>query len=163
MIDAPVDETLRALASTEEMLVLGFHLDEPAAEFELVCESLEKNAEASRAFALFRFCGVRQFEWRHGASKELRTLRTTFVSRSVRGSWVIQSVRSGKEAELSIVSLSLGNSFGGIEFRYEDVKHEVIQLYAKAKGPSAWDYFEVGTNRPVDFYNPFGRPWASVK
>lgn len=162
-METRVDETSRALVGTEEALVLGFHLDESAAEFELVCEFWGKHPKADRAFALFRFRGVQQLERGPGSHEELRKVGTTFVARAVRGAWVIHSARIEKDDKLRFASLSLGDSFGNIEFRYEVATHEVVHLYAKPKAPNNWDYFEVGTGRAVDFYNPFGRPWASIK
>ncbi len=158
-----MNETRKVLEGTEEALVLGFHLDELAAEFELVCEFWGKRAGADRAFVQFRFRGVQQFKRNPGAHERLQKVGTTFVARAVKGAWVIQTVRTGKVGTLSVVSISLGESFGGIEFRYEDVTHEVVHLYAKPKGSNDWAYFEVDTGRPVDFYNPFGSSWAEVE
>lgn len=136
--------------------------DESASELELVCESRNMEAGATRAFVLFRFLEVRHFVWRRGEAKELNVSSTTFVARAVRGTCELGSIRTKKLDNLCTISLALGHRFGDIEVRCDDVKHELVQLYAKARGPNAWDYFELGTNRPVDFYNPFGRPWASV-
>lgn len=161
-MNEPLDDTLRTLIGTAEAPVLGFHLDESKAEFELVCEFWSQRAEANRAFSLFRFFGVTQFVRKAGAYKELGTIGTTFVARDVRGTWVIQDVRSERGGGVVGVEISLGESFGSLELKYEQLSHEVIHLYAKTRGLSDWTYFEVGTNRPVDFYNPFDRPWARV-
>jgi hypothetical protein len=156
------DNALRALIGTDEALILGFHLDASAAEFELVCESWRPDAPAIRAFSLFRFSGVEQFKRRFGAVVRSRIVTTTFLARDERATWVMQGVRSEQADELSRVDISMGHNYGGIEFRYRRLTHELIGLYPIAKGVDRWDYFEVGTNRPVDFYNPCGLPWAAT-
>jgi hypothetical protein len=144
-----------------DSIVLGFHLDESTASFELVCVN-EGTIPGARAFVRFRFGGVRHFKRTPGGSRELRDVGSTFVSRDVDGTWIIQSVRREKPDHLRIVSLSLGEAFGGIELRYEDVTCEVVHLYAKPTGLDGWSYFELGTDGPVDFYNPFGCAWAEA-
>jgi hypothetical protein len=153
-------ETKRLLQGTVDALVSGFHLDESAAEFELVCELASPFPGATRSFVRFRFCGVRQFERSPGRLRKLREVGTTFVGRRVEGAWSVQTVRTAKPGTLRVVSISLGEAFGGIAFRYMDATHEVVHVYAKKKGSDEWDYFEVGTDRPVDFYNPFASSWA---
>ena len=85
---------------------------------------------------------------------------TTFVARQVEGSWVIQAVDIETVDARHCIVISLGSSFGDVEFQYEGLSHDVVHLYGKQKGPSIWDYFEVGTARPVDLYNPFDCQWA---
>jgi hypothetical protein len=162
MTEAHLDETRQLLGDTEEALVLGYHLDESTAEFELVCEVWAGGAGADRAFGHFQFSGVQKFERKPGLHKPLRNVGSTFVARAVTGTWVIQAVRIRKFHAFSAIEVSLGGSFGSVAFRYEVVTHQIIQLYAKAKGSGTWDYFEVGTDRPVDFENPFDRSWAKA-
>jgi hypothetical protein len=98
-----------------------------------------------------------------GLDKQLEQVGSTFVSRAVQGSWVIQVVDLGTVTTPTtrrVISISMGLSFGGLTFQYRDVTHEVIQLYAEKRGIDSWAYFEVGSDRPVDFANPFGAPWA---
>jgi hypothetical protein len=156
-------EARNVLEGLEEVLVLGFHLDESSAAFELVCEFRGKSAGADRAFVRFQFFSVQRFKRKPGLYAPLQKVGTTYLSRTVQGAWVIQAVDTRKIGTFATLSISLGASFGGIEFGYEDVTYEVIQLYAKPNGINDWAYFEVGTDRPVDFYNPFGTSWADVQ
>jgi hypothetical protein len=161
MIEPLENDPRRALASTVEAVVLGFHIDPAAAQLELVCESYFKHAEANRAFSLFRFSNVTQFDRRIGLHKSSEDVESTFVARDVIATWVIQSVRTKQRDERTRIEISFGHSYGSIAFEYGHLTHELIHLYAKASGVNTWDYSEVGTNRPIDFYNPFDRPWAS--
>lgn len=129
-------ETQRALQAIVDATVLGFHLDESAAELDLVCAQ-EGTVPGARALVRFRFYGVRHFERTPGRDRELREVGSTFVARDVRGTWLVQTVRREKPGHLRVVALSMGEAF-------------------------AWDYFEVGTDRPVDVHNPFGCSWAEA-
>lgn len=155
-----MDKTIEVLEGSEEALVLGYHLNELDAQFELVCEFWGKSTGADRAFVRFRFFGVQQFERSPGEYERVQEVGATFLAREVEGAWVLQEVHIAKANALEIISMSLGLDFGGVSFLYEDVTYEVIHLYAVAKGTNDWDYFEVGTDKPVDFYNPFGCAWA---
>jgi hypothetical protein len=156
-----VDDTQEILEQSLEALVLGYHFEGPEARFDLVCERRQRAEGGDRAFIEFVFRGVECFERELGESARLRRVGTTFVSRDVEGAWVIQAVHLARIRSLKIVSIFMGQSFGSVEFRYESVSHRTINLYAQARGENAWDYFEVGTHRPVDFYNPFGSTWAA--
>jgi hypothetical protein len=158
--ETPMHAIRQVLEGTEEALVLGFHLNDEAAEFELVCEFWNKSAGADRAFVRFRFCGVEEFERRQGRYPQPPLVGTTFVARAVRAHWVIQQVRTGNAGTSSAVSFSFGLNFGDIEFRYESVTYDVVHLIGKPAGTDKWVYFEIGTGRLVDFYNPFGCAWA---
>jgi hypothetical protein len=159
-MNTDVHETQRMLQDIVDSIVLGFHLDESTAAFELVCTN-EGTVPGARAFVRFQFQGVRQFKRAPGGYRELRSVGSTFVARDVQGTWLVQTVRREKPDHLRVVSISLGEAFGGIELRYEDVTCEVVHLYAKPKGVDEWDYFELGSDRPVDFYSPFGCAWAA--
>jgi hypothetical protein len=147
------------LESCVDAIVLGFHLDEGAAVFELVC-SFEGPIPGAVSFVRFRFAGVRGFVRVPGRDRELQQARGTFVLRDVQGTWSIQRVRARKPGPHREVAISMGEAFGGFELRYDDATHEVVHLYAKQKGADEWDYFEVDTGRPVGFYNPFAAEWA---
>jgi hypothetical protein len=155
--------TRKLLEATQDMIVLGFHLDDAASEFELVCESPDTIAGASRAFVQFRFSGVQRFKrsprGRYGAPVQLGT---TFVAREVAGTWDVKSVHTAKPGTRGVLALELGAAYCGIEFEYETVAYEHVQFYAIRTESNGWTYFEVGTDRPVDFYNPFGCAWAEA-
>lgn len=140
------NEALYALESTIEAVVLGFHLDASTAQFELVCESYFKHTDANRAFSLFTFFDVKKFNRTLGALDRLKKVTSTFVLRDVVGTWVIQGVGNEQGDQCSKIEISLGHSFGEVEFQYSELTHERIDLYAKAKGVAEWDYFEVGTD-----------------
>src|SRR5688500_13221773 len=97
-----VHETQRMLQGIVDSIVLGFHLDESAATFELVCEN-EGTIPGARAFVRFRFQGVRQFKRTPGGNRELLSVSSTFVARGVRGTWLIQRVRREKPDHLRVV------------------------------------------------------------
>jgi hypothetical protein len=155
--------TRKVLEGIVNRIVMGFHLDESAGQFELVCESPDTIAGAHRAFVYFRFVGVKRFKRtqpRHG--RAYGELRSTYVACEGNGSWCVDSVRTAKPSVRRAVSIEMTLPHGGIELECDDVSYENVQLYAKPAANNDWTYFEVGTDRPVEVDNPFRCAWADV-
>ena len=155
-----MEDAQHALATIEGALVLGFHLDGASASFELVYDYWDKRPEASRALAQLRFESVQHFERVPGARADFRHVDDHYVSRDVPGAFEIEVLRTRVRPGHTELQASLGSAFGGFEFRYQQVALEVVHLTSREAGDSVWSHRELDTGRPIDFHNPFSRPWA---
>lgn len=156
MESLPLSADDHELHQLQECLLIGYKLDADAGAFTLTCEHWEKPVPGQRAFLKLIFRGVRRFEREPGLNPALQQYDTEYRLRGAPGSTVFQAVELGSETAGRRANFWFGPAYGGCSFSYEDVRAFIRHTRSEEKR-GEWEYRDLQSNTPIDFFEPFGR------
>jgi hypothetical protein len=150
---------LTVLDELLESLLIRYDYNEAAAEMRVTTSYWRKDPGASRAFIELRFDKAHGFVRIFGLDKEQNVYSRHYSTRDSPAAFVVQlaEAKPNKNGPLK-ATFSFGHGFGRIRFRFESLRYQVLQTVAR-EVDGTWKYWEMETNKPICFEDPFGRGW----
>lgn len=141
----------RFLPELSEIILVIDYADDAV---QLVLSSKSKNWKYDRDFRKLRFKNVSNYSREEGTRKDLIPFKNNYHIKQHTAQKVIHHVEfKNKGAEYNI-NMDLGD-FGSVDFVFTDL--EVTRRLGKGEkiSENEWQYYDVETNEPFDFYHPF--------